>query len=105
VKPTGKQCKEGEEIGGQNSAAHLVERLCSGVCSTLTDLTVVAIDIAYLYTFASKRQCFGGHVKETRNQETSLSPDLVKLRSKVIESTVPRTTGNKQIRGGTVEES
>jgi hypothetical protein len=90
---------------GSRGVEKRAEGLCSGVRSTLTDLTVVAIDIAYLYTFASKRQCFGGHVKETRNQETSLSPDLVKLRSKVIESTVPRTTGNKQIRGGTVEES
>ena len=63
VKPTGKDSKESKEKGSQGSAAHLVEGLCekvgseksvkglcSSVCSTLTGLTTVAIDIASLYT-------------------------------------------------------
>jgi hypothetical protein len=65
VKPTGKESKESKEKGSQSSAAHLVEGLCenvveksleglcSGVCSMLTGLTAVAINIAYLYTYAS----------------------------------------------------
>jgi hypothetical protein len=67
VKPTGKESKESKEKSSQSSAAHLVEGLCekvvemsleglcSGVRSTLTGLTAVAIDIiAYLYTYASQ---------------------------------------------------
>ena len=67
-----------------------MEGLCSGVCSTLTGL---AIDIAYLYTYASKtqratvslRSPFGGHPEDPHNQQTSLGLDLVKLREQVIE--------------------
>jgi hypothetical protein len=95
VKPTGKECNECEEKG---SAAHLVKGLCvkvvrsqrkdwkdcSSVCSTLTGLTAMAIDIAYLYTYASQaiRNPFGGHPEDPVTSITSLSLDPVKLRKR-----------------------
>ncbi len=68
-KPTGKESEEGEEKDSQRSEAHLVEGLgvsvvgsratekiveglCSSICSTLTGLTTMAIDIAFFYTYA-----------------------------------------------------